>query len=362
VWDIWSADWAPGVGEEFDALALARYLSGEVGPAEAARIRAWIERDPRRQATVDRLRAAWTAAPLAEFDADDALWRRMSAQLDQPPAPALISPARRVSAPRRVALLSRRRRSWPIAAALVIAAGAAGAWAVAHLVAADRTGSVASHVYATRAGQVATIELADGTHIVLGAASTLRLPNDVEDAQRDVYLEGKAYFVVNHNPARRFVVHSARAVTEDRGTAFSVEDYASDSNAQVLVAAGSVALRSALPIAGRQLVVLTSGQLGRLGRDGTHEVREQIDPAKYLAWTRGRLAFWRAPLSTVGRELTHWYDVDIVIDPRIAGVTISGEYAGDQSVDEVLSLIAHAAGVTYKRVGRSITLQPSGHS
>ena len=42
--------------DDIDSLTLARYLSGELGPSEAAEVERWIAADPAHRELVDSLR------------------------------------------------------------------------------------------------------------------------------------------------------------------------------------------------------------------------------------------------------------------------------------------------------------------
>ena len=64
---------------EPNAAALARYLSGESGPAEAEAIRRWIEAAPERRRSFEALKAAWSAAAERSGPWDlDAMWSRIA--------------------------------------------------------------------------------------------------------------------------------------------------------------------------------------------------------------------------------------------------------------------------------------------
>src|SRR5207302_6325296 len=76
--------------------------------------------------------------------------------------------------------------------------------------------------YATPRGRRAVLRLLDGTEITLNADSKLRAPVTFAARQRDVYLEGVAYFSVVHDAARLFIVHIAVGVVRVNGTSFGV--------------------------------------------------------------------------------------------------------------------------------------------
>src|SRR5205085_12606417 len=104
-----------------------------------------------------------------------------------------------------------------IAAAVVVVAGLAFAW---RQFGSSRSGG--SKLFATTVGERRSIDLADGTHVILGPLSELRVDDAYNKTGRRVDLDGEAWFEVRHDAAQAFQVHAGGTVTEDLGTSFSV--------------------------------------------------------------------------------------------------------------------------------------------
>ncbi|HEX9487112.1 MAG TPA: FecR domain-containing protein [Gemmatimonadales bacterium] len=235
----------------------------------------------------------------------------------------------------------------PDAAAIVAAViGAGAAWWVGH-----DTRAVAQarpiREYTTPRGRRAVLRLLDGTEITLNADSKLRAPVPFAALQRDVYLEGEAYFSVVHDAARPFVVHTAGGAIQDIGTRFGVHAYRDAERERVAVVEGAVALAG---------TPLRAGQVATLSRTGTIRVLRNARVADELAWTRGRLVFTNVPLEEAAERLGRWYDLDVrVADPALARRPVTGSY-GDEPVAEVLTLITAAVGARYEWQGRTVAI------
>src|SRR5947208_950718 len=201
--------------------------------------------------------------------------------------------------------------------------------------------------YATPRGRRAVLRLLDGTEITLNADSKLRAPVTFAARQRDVYLEGEAYFSVVHNAARPFVVHTGSGAIRDIGTRFGVHAYGDAERERVAVVEGAVALAG---------TPLRAGQVATLSRTGTIRVLRNARVIDEVAWTRGRLVFTNVPLEEAAERLGRWYDLDVrVIDPALARRPVTGSY-GDEPVAQVLTLITAAVGARYEWQGRSVTI------
>src|SRR2546429_585367 len=108
-------------------------------------------------------------------------------------------------------------------------------------------------------------------------------------------------------------VHTTQSVTEDLGTAFVIRAYADQVATEVVVAEGRVTLSRADTTAATRTpaLVLEARDLGRLDPSGVAAVRRGVDVGRYLAWTRGVLAFDGTPLGDVVLTLGRWYNVEI---------------------------------------------------
>ena len=201
--------------------------------------------------------------------------------------------------------------------------------------------------YATPRGRRAVLRLLDGTEITLNADSKLRAPVTFAARQRDVYLEGEAYFSVVHDAARPFIVHTAGGAVRDIGTRFGVHAYGDAEHERIAVVEGAVALAG---------TPLRAGQVATLSRTGTIRVLRNARVTDEVAWTRGRLVFTNVPLEEAAERLGRWYDLDVrVIDPALARRPVTGSY-GDEPVAQVLTLITAAVGARYEWQGRTVAI------
>jgi ferric-dicitrate binding protein FerR (iron transport regulator) len=222
-------------------------------------------------------------------------------------------------------------------------------------------------IYTTRPGQRADVRLLDGSRVMLGVSSTLRVPEDYDESSRDLFVQGDAYFEVVHDPQKVFRVHARNTVAQDVGTKFAVRAYGGDPTVAIVVAEGSVSVKSQARVAALRGasasatptvkgILLQSRDLLRVSPAGAMEVRRGVDVSYYLAWTEGRLEFRDAPLGSVATQLSRWYDIDMRLgDPAIASrrITMSLD---TESVAEMLSLLEASLDLRVEQKGRTVTL------
>jgi transmembrane sensor len=346
---------------ETEWARLAQYFAGTCTPEEADEVRRWIEADPERQRLVDELRGAWEAAavPGTAWDTP-AAWQRLSARLrsrERRTPAALVRGGWPVYGG---TSWSRTQRKLAIAAAVVLTVTGGGALAWwARVARWGRPVAAALREVRTRPGQRAQFRLTDGTRVVLASSSVLRYdPTSFGASTRELQLDGRAYFEVTHDPRRPFLVRTARTVTEDLGTEFLITDYTGDPATEVVVASGTVAVRTAATQTAVPATVLAAGEKVRLDTAGQATVRRGVDLGAELAWTEGRLVFVNAPVPEVVAELERWYGIDLQLGgAQLAAHRFTGSYNG-QPDSTVVRELAAAIGARVERRGGAVVLVP----
>lgn len=350
-------------GSEWERLD--RYVSGRGTPDELEALRRWVESDPELRALAETMRTAGRCpeTPPAAWNTRGN-WQQLQRRMrwaDRPPL--RLTGSGDVSAPG-----WRRAGGWravAAAAAVVLTAGTS-LWIVSGQPALFRETVVATAApmreVAARRGQRISLDLPDGSRVVVAAESRLRIPVTYRAAAgvRDVYLEGEAYFEVDHDEARPFRVHAANGVAEDLGTEFVVTAYPETRGMQVVVASGAVALRTAdtLRAQPRALLTLTRGDLGRLDAAGAATLTRDVKLESYLAWVEGNLVFDGAPLRDVIPSLARWYDLDIRLTNAALGNRRLTATIRHQPAAQVIELLALSLDLRVQRNGQSVVLSP----
>lgn len=356
------------MSEEIDWERLARYLSGEATPAERGEVERWAATDLENRALLDSLAGRWNAARSPGTWDLDAAWSRLAPRLAEPGAPVHATDGTDSN----VIPIGSRRPRWipsrlvPLAAAAVLVAGVALVWqriatgprpdpAVATL-----AGS--NGVTTTTVGERRTIDLPDGSQVVLGTASTLRVDTAFGRAARNVHLEGQAFFRVTHDSARPFVVHAAGTLAEDLGTEFDVRAYPGDGMVRIAVVEGAVAVRRAQ--GADSVALLRPRDVARIGAGdgGAPVVLHDQNVERLIAWTTGEPFFDDATVADVARELERWYDVEVrVTSEAVANLRYTGPLnMRADGLDEVLRVLDLALDerASIERQGRVVTFAP----
>lgn len=339
-----SADWE----------AIGRYLAGESPDAEADAVRRWLAEQPADAELVTALdrsldRLSLTSA--AEVDVEGAL-RAVQARRDGEGVRSIASAPSKVVRQTKPSVW--QRPAMRAAAAMIAIAAVGGAFWRVQQTAADHS---AGRTYATGIGQRDSVDLPDGSRVVLGPKSRLVVASGYGDPNREVELTGEGYFEVKHDDAHTFTVRAGTATIRDVGTAFTVRTDDAD-RVRVAVSEGAVLLDGAT--AGRG-VVLHQGDVGVVQGTSHAQAARGRATSEDVAWTSGRLVFREAPISEVAAELRRWYGVELrVTDSTLATQHLTTSFAGD-SLDNVLKVIGLALGATIERHGDTAVVRvPEG--
>lgn len=265
------------------AAWLAKLQRDELEPADRAELQRWLETDPAHAVAFARAEFAWERA------------ERLRAFV-----PQAESPKPRIE-----------RRTWAIAAAIVLAlSGAVAAYRVRE-----------SNGYSTAVGERRSIALEDGSQVQLNTASRVELAFDRQT--RTVSLKrGEALFKVVHDAQRPFVVLVGKTVVRAIGTAFDVR--IRDNVVEVTVTEGVVAVNDDKISAGSAAIV-AAGTVNRV------ELQEDA-MARRVAWRDGVIELRGETLTQAVEEFNRYRKAKLIIaDPAIAELHVGGRFETDES-------------------------------
>lgn len=208
----------------------------------------------------------------------------------------------------------------------------------------------------TDRNQRASVQLSDGTKVNLSVESRLRMPDVFARDAREVDLIGEARFDVAHSPNRPFIIRSGSTVVRVLGTDFNVRAYPNESEIQVVVKSGSVAVEASHGNESTS-VILVPGQLARVSLSGQGIDTRWVNPDNYLGWINGKLAFEEALFTDVIRQLERWYDLEILLEnPEIEQRRFTA-LIDSRSLNNVLNVVSQSMDLSYEIIDNKVFLR-----
>jgi transmembrane sensor len=199
-------------------------------------------------------------------------------------------------------------------------------------------------------GKRATLSLQDGTTVWLNAGSKLIYPATFEGRNREVYIDGEAYFDVAENERKPFHVFTAKLEVHVLGTAFNISAYKDETQQAVVLVSGKVAVK-----AGKESAQLAPGQLAAYTPGQTIETISNINTEDYTSWKQGIVIANHTPLAIILKKLSRYYNHNITVSEQDGQETFSGRLDLEKSLDEVLTTISLTTSLPFhKQADRTI--------
>lgn len=195
-----------------------------------------------------------------------------------------------------------------------------------------------------KAGQY-QISLPDGTKVWLNAATKLTYPASITDrGMREVTLSGEAYFEVAKDKDHPFIVHTGRQDVKVLGTHFNISSYNDEPQTITTLLEGSVnvsSLRGGSPSSLRgtkQSQTIRPGQQASTGK--SEEIKlSTADLQSVIAWKNGRMYFKQADIKTILRQISRWYNVEIIYVGKVSDRRITGGIDRNVKLSAVLETL-----------------------
>lgn len=192
-------------------------------------------------------------------------------------------------------------------------------------------------------GEKLKVYLSDGTKAYLNSGSKIRYVRNFENQKnREIELEGEAYFIVKRNTSKPFVVRSGEIRTTVLGTKFNVKAYKDEENIEVAVNEGRVKVNSVVNRVEPEEVYLTKNMIANYSNNKLKEKHGDVN--SIIAWKNNEIIFDNIPLKEVAKILHRWYGRKIVIENKeLQNKQFIGRHK-NQTLNQVLESIAFVTG------------------
>ena len=230
---------------------LVKYLAGEADAAEKQQVEAWLNAGEENRRYFEHFKLIWDKSALtaaASTVDEDAAWGRFRERVQQ----------NYTAEPKS----SQRRLQWlKVAVILLLAVGGAmaGRYFIGNnnggtrTVFTDEGNSPSKLIKSVTLADAKTDTLSDGSVVKLGAYSTLNYPRAFSAQRRYVELTGEAFFSVNHEEVRPFIIKANDLLITVLGTSFNVKT--TGDSTEVSVSTGMVSVTK-----GKHIVKLNAGE------------------------------------------------------------------------------------------------------
>jgi len=206
---------------------------------------------------------------------------------------------------------------------------------------------VTSMIYAPMGSRV-SFNLPDGTTGMLNSGSYLSYSLPFAN-NRHIKLEGEAWFEVKNDEDHPFEISVDNSTIKVLGTSFNLSAYPEENYVEVVLGDGKMGF---LDNKGKERVTILPSE--RLVFQNGKTKKSFVDPAKYKAWTEGKLVFRGDPMAEVARRIERWYNVKVnIADSELEEYSFRATFE-DDPLEEVLRCLALTSPISFKSTPRII--------
>jgi transmembrane sensor len=202
-------------------------------------------------------------------------------------------------------------------------------------------------------GTRSALKLSDGTAVWLNSGSSIKYPDRFIGNNRKVFLKGEAYFEVESDLKKPFIVETKSLSVKATGTKFNVSGYESYNEAEVTLVSGKVEVRTTDDNKNVKSSKLNINQHLSFNKfNGTTSISDE-DTYKYTSWKDGKLIFRNEPLSQVVKKIGQVFNIDIEVQGKeIQDYSYRATFQ-DESLTEILKLLKISSPIDYIELKRA---------
>jgi len=221
----------------------------------------------------------------------------------------------------------------------------------------------------TKNGSRTKIELPDGTTVSLNSGSKLVYDNEhFGIGVREVSLTGEAFFDVVKNPAKPFIIHTAKMDIRVLGTAFDVKCYPGEKTTETSLIRGSVEVtlkdrQEKIIMKPNEKLIINNEDVKTLNTSTISKTILKPNPIIELghltifprdstivetSWVDNRLVFTEESFTDIAKKMERWYGVSIVIkNEKLKKELLTGSFE-KETIYEALKALQFTTTFNYK--------------
>jgi transmembrane sensor len=228
----------------------------------------------------------------------------------------------------------------------------------------------------THNGSRTNLQLPDGSQVWLNAGSKLSYDKDYGNNIREVSLIGEAYFDVEKNPEKPFIIHTGKIEIKVLGTAFNVKSYPGEKTIETSLIRGSIEVtfrdrpneKVVLKPNEKLVVANEDDHFLSIRKPSAKQVNEPFVSISHLnyakkdstvietAWVQHKLFFRDESFNDLARQMQRWYGIEIQFDnSQRDTLHFTGSFE-DETIQQALDALKLTAHFNYSVHGNMVSI------
>lgn len=205
-------------------------------------------------------------------------------------------------------------------------------------------------------GSIKKITLPDGSKVWLNHQAMMKYPRQFSPEERNVFVEGEAYFEVAKNRQKPFIVNSEAMRVRVLGTIFNFKSSKTGQKAEATLIEGEIEVKGNHD---EGMIILAPGQKAELNKATRRLKVKQVEAKLDAVWHDNLIPFEKANIFAITKVLERFYDVKIILSPDMrSDKTYSGVLKKKDTIQSVLNSLRNSIPINYKIEGNNIFIFP----
>ncbi len=208
-------------------------------------------------------------------------------------------------------------------------------------------------------GQKSTVFLPDGSKVILNSESSITYSSIFAKDTREVRISGEAYFEVEHDSERPFIVKTDYVDVKVLGTSFNVKAYKGLKSIKVSLAEGKVEIHKngEKSNSADKATLIPNQTISYSINESSFGKITHFNPEAEYGWKDGLIYFEKASFNEVVSRLKSWYGVSFVIKGEpVKEWNYSGKF-DNYALSNVLNAVSFTGKFKYELKGKKVTIK-----
>lgn len=225
-----------------------------------------------------------------------------------------------------------------------------------------------------RNGERKRFVLPDGTQVNLNSGSRLRFRKNFGIQNREIWLNGEAFFDVSKDASHPFMVNTNRMTIRVLGTAFNVKSYNTMEDIETTVLEGKVEV-SLKESKEKKVILLPNEKISLKNNAIIKDIQpnQSVSSIKYevqtvkaannetmpeeAVWVKEKLAFTNEAFDIVALKMERWHNVKFYFaNEKLKDLRLNGDF-DNVSIDETMHILQMMVHFKYEMTGNNIYIR-----
>jgi ferric-dicitrate binding protein FerR (iron transport regulator) len=227
-------------------------------------------------------------------------------------------------------------------------------------------------VISAQNGSRSKVLLSDGTTVWLNGGSKLYYDYEFSGTQREVRLDGEAFFDVVKQKDRPFIVHAGKIDIIVHGTVFNVKYYQGDKNIEATLLHGQIEVtdntnkaKPSVFLVPNQKLIIPQKEPSKTEKSAPDKTYELVNLDAKLqeterietAWIYNRVEFRGETFEELAGKLERWYNVKIEFeDDNVKALTFNGSFE-KETAEQAFNALQKVGAFNFNIQGREIFIR-----